>query len=156
MAESLNNKKFKILALDGGGFRGAYTAHILKRMEEEYSIQWPQTFDLIAGTSTGSIIAAGLASGLSAEDIFSFYKEHGTAIFKKQPLRLIGFLASKYSNDRIRKALFHVFGTKRLGDIKTPLIIPATNVGKGCVHVFKSSYHPEFVRDKNVFVADIF
>lgn len=54
--------KFKILAIDGGGFRGAYSAHILKRIEEEYEINWKNDFNLIAGTSTVSIIAAGLGT----------------------------------------------------------------------------------------------
>jgi Patatin len=53
-------KQFKILSIDGGGFRGIFAAHILKRIEEEFFFDWLKGFDLIAGTSTGSIIAAGL------------------------------------------------------------------------------------------------
>lgn len=49
-------KPFKILALDGGGVRGIYSAHLLARMEQSFGFQINTCFDLIAGTSTGSIV----------------------------------------------------------------------------------------------------
>lgn len=146
--------KFKILAIDGGGFRGAYSAHILKRIEEEYEINWKNDFNLIAGTSTGSIIAAGLACGLSASEIFSFYEEHGDDIFKKRRLRRTGLFASKYDKQHLKEILDSVFDDTRLKDIDIPLIIPSTDIGNGCVHVFKSAYDKDFVRDPDVRVAD--
>ncbi len=150
----MTTQKFKILSIDGGGFRGAYSAHILKRIEEEFNINWKNDFNIIAGTSTGSIIAAGLAFGLSAKELFDFYKKHGKDIFKKRFLCRTGLFASQYHQRNLKKILDHVFGDTRLKDIKVPLIIPATDIGNGCVHVFKSAYHDEFVRDPNVKVAD--
>lgn len=47
-----------------------------------------------------------------------------------------------------------MFCKQTLGDIKTPLILPAVDIGNGCVHVFKSSYDPNFVRDRDVLIAD--
>ncbi len=71
------DKPFYILAIDGGGFRGIFAAHILARMEEEWGIDWHKQFDMFAGTSTGSILAAGLVCGLPASELVGFYKTHG-------------------------------------------------------------------------------
>ena len=60
---------FYILSVDGGGFRGAFSAHLLKRMEETWSFAWRDRFQMFAGTSTGSILAAGLAAGLAANPL---------------------------------------------------------------------------------------
>ncbi|HSN66318.1 MAG TPA: CBASS cGAMP-activated phospholipase [Fusibacter sp.] len=147
-------EKFKILSIDGGGFRGAYSAHILKRIEEEFHIHWKNDFNLIAGTSTGSIIAAGLAFGMSAKELFDFYEKYGKNIFKKRFLPRTGLFTSQHCQHKLKEILDSVFGDTRLKDIEVPLIIPSTDIGNGCVHVFKSAYHDEFVRDPNVKVAD--
>ena len=59
-------KVFKILSLDGGGIKGIYSAQFLARCEQELTVGKPVAsyFDMIAGTSTGGIIALGLALGL--------------------------------------------------------------------------------------------
>jgi hypothetical protein len=144
----------RILAIDGGGLRGIFAAHILHRIEQEFSISWQSDFALIAGTSTGSIIAAGLACGLSAGDLCGFYKDHGKQIFKKRLLCRIGLTASRYDNAYLRNILIDIFGSRKLGEIETPLLIPATDIGNGCVHVLKSKYDGSFYRDPNVLVAD--
>ncbi len=153
---SLKRSKYllKILSIDGGGLRGIYAAHILHRIEEEFSVSWKDDFSLIAGTSTGAIIAAGLACGLSAKNICDFYKDHGKHIFTKRPLFRLGLTASRYKKSYLKKILFDVFDDRKLGDIDTPLLIPATDIGNGCVHVLKSKYDGSFCRDPNVFVAD--
>ena len=145
---------FKILAIDGGGFRGVYSAHLLKRIEVEFSIDWRKDFDLLAGTSTGSIIAASLALGKSASEVLDMYAQHGSEIFRKPLGPRCGLFASKYPQSSLRSVLGDFFGDVRLGEIKTPLIIPATDIGNGCVHVFKSAYDADFVRDLDVRVAD--
>lgn len=144
---------FKILSLDGGGFRGIYSTYILKRIEEEYHIEWNEHFQLITGTSTGSIIAAGLAIGMKAGEIYDFYLKHGEKIFNKMPLKS-GLFSSQYKSDYFKSVFNDVFKEKKLGDILTPLIIPSTDIGNGRVHVFKSGYDKEFVRDKNVLIKD--
>lgn len=147
-------KIFKILSIDGGGFRGAYAVHILKRIEEEYSVGWINDFDLIAGTSTGAIIASGLACGKSASEILDIYKEQGKLIFKKRWYARWGIFGSKYQNKQLKTILSDIFEDIKLGDIKTPLILPATDIGNGGVHVFKSMYDPGFVRDEDVYIRD--
>jgi patatin-like phospholipase/acyl hydrolase len=148
------SKTFKILAIDGGGFKGAYSAHLLKRIEVECGIDWRRDFDLLAGTSTGSIIAVGLALGKSASEVLDMYAQRGSEIFRKPLVPRCGLFASKYSKSSLRSVLDGFFGDVKLGEINTPLIIPATDIGNGCVHVFKSAYDEEFVRDLEVRVAD--
>jgi patatin-like phospholipase/acyl hydrolase len=148
------SKHFRVLAIDGGGFRGVYPAHLLKRIEEEFNVQWRESFDLLAGTSTGSIIAASLALGKSASEVVEMYSQHGADIFRKCFRPRLGLLASKYSNTNLQRILNDFFGDAKLGEIDIPLIIPATDIANGCVHVFKSNYHKEFLRDKDVRVAD--
>lgn len=145
---------FKILAIDGGGFRGTYSAHLLKRIEVEFGVDWRKDFDLLAGTSTGSIIAASLALGKSASEVLDMYAQRGSEIFRKPLGPRCGLLVSKYPKSNLRSVLGDFFGNVRLGEIETPLIIPATDIANGCVHVFKSAYDKEFVRDLEVRVAD--
>lgn len=147
-------KPFRILAIDGGGYRGVYAAHILKRLEETFKIKCVEQFDLFAGTSTGAIIAAGLCTNFSAAKIAGLYKEKGDVIFGRKRRLLPGLLKSKFDCAGLRKVLSDFFSTKTLGEVKRPLIVPATDIGNGCVHVFKSAYHGDFVRDTNVPIAD--
>ena len=58
--------RFQILSLIGGGIRGAFVTSYLKELEDKLGRPIAESFDLIAGTSTGAIIAAGLASGMPA------------------------------------------------------------------------------------------
>lgn len=151
------NRAFYILSIDGGGFRGLFAAHILRRMEEEWDVDWRQQFGMFAGTSTGSIIAAGLASGLSAAELAGFYEEHGQRVFtprlrsRLDPLKIF---TSRYSSRRLRTLLESVLGDRTLGDVPIPLILPSVDIGNGCVHVFKSRYADNFVRDREVRVCD--
>jgi len=75
------SKKFRILALDGGGLRGVYTAHILKRIQEDEGIVFSEYFDLITGTSTGAILAGALATNQDIDNIINLYKKEGQNIF---------------------------------------------------------------------------
>lgn len=77
-----------ILSLDGGGIRGIVTATLLERLEQKLKAKEPDKslrdyFDIIAGTSTGSIIACGVARGYTASRIRQIYKERGIEIFPR-------------------------------------------------------------------------
>ena len=152
-------KPFRILSIDGGGIRGIYPAHVLLCIEERLQIDLFDTFDMIAGTSTGSIIAAGVTTGVPAADIVAMYKEHGAGIFRKKRFLLPGksvqpMFDSVYDAQYLENVLTEVFQEKRLGDIKKPLLLPSTDIGNGCVHVLKSGYSEEFTRDNAVLVKD--
>ena len=106
----------KLLALDGGGIRGILTLQVLIRMEEilrEASGQGEDFrlcnfFDYIGGTSTGAIIAAGLAVGKSARWLSEFYKEVGPAMFEKA--FLLRRLTNFYKSEPLAEKLQEVFG----------------------------------------------
>jgi patatin-like phospholipase/acyl hydrolase len=80
---------FKILSLDGGGMRGIISARILQEIErqvqEKEGKALHEYFDLIAGTSTGSILTAGIATGKTSQELIDLYKNQGIIIF---PLEL--------------------------------------------------------------------
>lgn len=144
----------KVLAIDGGGIRGIYASHVLERIHNEYGTEFYRDFSLIAGTSTGSIIAAALAFGIPVAKVTKLYREQGPKIFKPRRWSFGGALFPRYASDPLRTALNSVFQDATLSDAKTRLIIPATDIGNGGVHVFKSAYDKSFVRDRDVKVVD--
>jgi len=75
------NRKKKILSIDGGGIRGIYPATILAEIEKSLPEPLCKYFDLIAGTSTGGIIALGIGLGFKASEIVNFYEKYGANIF---------------------------------------------------------------------------
>lgn len=72
---------FKILSLDGGGVRGAYTASALASLQSKMQTPLADHFDLIVGTSTGGIIAIGLGLGIPPARLVEFYRSKGKEIF---------------------------------------------------------------------------
>ncbi|QUL39078.1 patatin-like phospholipase family protein [Erythrobacter sp. JK5] len=77
------DKPFRILSIDGGGIRGILPAALLAEFESRHldGRSAGEYFDLIAGTSTGGIIALGLSIGMRASEILKLYLDHGEAIF---------------------------------------------------------------------------
>lgn len=148
---------FYILSIDGGGLRGAFAAHVLRRLEEVFRVDWRDQFGLMAGTSTGAILAAGLACGQTAKSLAEFYNDHGSTVFKRQPcasLDPLRLFMSRYRSARLKELLDQVFLDTTLGEVRVPLIVPAVDVVNGCVHVFKSKFSDGFVRDPKVRVSD--
>ena len=74
--------RFQILSLDGGGIKGIFSAALLAHLEEDFNINITDHFDLIAGTSTGGIIALGLGLGMRPRELLRFYVEKGPVIFR--------------------------------------------------------------------------
>jgi uncharacterized protein len=148
------SKTFRILAIDGGGLRGAYAVHFLRRIEGELGPIWDQSFDLIAGTSTGSIIAASLAFGITAVRGERVFMEEGKQIFRKRWFTLMGLIGSRYRHRELRRVLEEALGDQKLSDSKVPLLIPATDIGNGCVHMFRSQHHPDFASNTDIRVVD--
>lgn len=144
----------RILAIDGGGIRGIYPAYILQRMEEEFGIKYSEHFDLIVGTSTGSIIAAALATDYPIADVVKLYEKRGKQIFKRKLFGWGGLFASRYSSKSLYNELVRVFAELTLSDTKTKLVIPTTDIGNGCVHVIKSNYDSNFIRDPKRKITD--
>lgn len=136
-AEHLDNdgKPKRILALDGGGLRGILTLSYLAEIEallrerhggsQEFRLS--HYFDLIAGTSTGSIIAAALARGMSVAEITEKYLELGRKVFQKSWLRK-GYVRAFYDEAGLIRELKKVYGAQTtLGDpsLQTGVLIIA-------------------------------
>jgi len=130
---------FKILSLDGGGIRGVITARILQEVERQIQQQQGKSlheyFDLIAGTSTGSILTAGIAAKKNSSELVQLYQEQGKQIFpierkeryKKipsflQPL-IEAFSLPKYSHQGLINVLKNVLGDTRIKDVESPIML---------------------------------
>jgi uncharacterized protein len=109
----------KLLALDGGGIRGVLSLHILARFEEllieesqrpDYRLA--DYFDYVAGTSTGGIIAAGIALGMSVKEILNFYVGNGANMFGKAAL--LRRLNYKFDSEPLAQELKSGFGETTL------------------------------------------
>lgn len=114
-----NSGPKRILAMDGGGLRGILTLGMLKRVESILKARHGggddfrlcHYFDLIAGTSTGSIIAAALSLGMSVDEIINQYNRLGNKVFKKTWLRH-GILRASYDSEPLKKELKSIFGAR--------------------------------------------
>jgi uncharacterized protein len=158
-AEAVNIKsppeRFQILSLDGGGIRGLFSAAVLEALEDDLSVNISEHFDLIAGTSTGGIIALGLAAGFRPSRIVEFYVEHGPLIFdnagiKKHWRAVQRYFTSPYSAEPLEAALKEVFGDRTLADCTKRIVIPTCNLDASDVYLFKTPHHPRLKRDWKV------
>ncbi|MDR3634481.1 MAG: CBASS cGAMP-activated phospholipase [Isosphaeraceae bacterium] len=151
---------FRILSLDGGGIMGAFPASVLATFERSTGKRIVDHFDLITGTSTGGIIAIGLALGASAEEICRFYRNEGLAIFPKRVGfrkylgRVKNFLRPKYSNEALRATIQKVVGDRPLGQAKTRLVVPSYDVNTGKVYVFKTPHHTGYLNHADLPAVD--
>ena len=126
----------KLLALDGGGIRGVITLEVLLRLESMLAEQLGtgddfvlgDYFDYIGGTSTGAVIATGLAKGLRVEQLLDLYATRCEEMFDHASLRRR--YQYRYGSLRLRELLQGIFGTDTtLGseDLKTLLLIVVRN-----------------------------
>jgi uncharacterized protein len=120
---------YRLLALDGGGIRGVMTLSILARIEktlrtelgEDERFRLSHWFDYIGGTSTGAIIAAGLAKGMSVKELVSLYDDLGPKMFKK-PL-LPRRLWYRYVSGPLQEALKAEFKDMLFGDMSLQTLL---------------------------------
>lgn len=149
--------RFQILSLDGGGLRGIFSAAVLARLEEDLDIHIADHFDLVAGTSTGGIIALGLGLGLSPRQIVEFYTDHGPRIFRdRSGLRAARqLLRAKYSAGPLRAALSEVFGERTFGESSKRLVITAYNLGAEDVYLFRTPHLASLRRDWRETAVDV-
>src|SRR6266404_1377145 len=107
----------RILNIDGGGIKGVFPAAFLAELEDRLGEPIADYFDLIAGTSTGGIIAMGLGLGLTAKDLLAFYKETGARIFQRRRFgALRRVFRAQYTNEVLREVLVKAFGERYLGE----------------------------------------
>jgi uncharacterized protein len=147
---------WRILAIDGGGIKGTFPAAFLAELEQQLGEPIVDYFDLIAGTSTGGIIALGLGLGLSAKEILELYEKNAHRIFPRSRGSAIrGVFRAKYANAALRQVLHEVFGQRLLGESKTRLVIPSLNLATEYVHLYKTSHHPGLTNDLSVPAVEV-
>ncbi len=157
----------RILSIDGGGIKGVFAAKILAELEEDIGKPLHKYFDLIAGTSTGGIIAIGLALGICAKDILEFYEKYGPAIFAQKRGGFIGwmskkcywlkwfFCGTKYSSKELKKAISEVLREQKIGDAKTRLLVPAWRNANDNGYLYKTAHHERLDIDYKELASDV-
>ena len=131
-----------ILALDGGGTRGIYSAQLLAKVEETFDVRIKGCFDLIAGTSTGAIIAGAAVSDIPMDEIVQLFESEAPDIFHKKWYRNPLFF-SKYSNEKLAEIIAHHIPATPLTEISTPFMITCSEITTSESHIFRSNYCEE-------------
>lgn len=157
--DEITQKRFQILALDGGGLKGIFTAAYLAEFERQTGRPIADSFDLIAGTSTGGIIALALGLRRPAQEVLAFYRDHGDVILPVEHLELVGearqAIRSRYDPQALESCLSTFFGTATLGDSQARLLIPAYHADRGDIYLFKTAHHPRLRVDYKERMTDV-
>lgn len=138
------NRRFQILALSGGGYRGLFTAKFLEACEEEFQGKCAERFNLIAGTSIGALLAAGLASSVPATTLAAIMEDYGPKIFHRTFATSARrfFVSAPHSQrpvlEAIRKTLGDGVASTPLSSFSPPLVITAVNNTTGETSIFRS------------------
>ncbi len=113
-------RKNVAIAVDGGGIKGIICTRALAILEDNLGQTSHDIFRLAAGTSTGSIISAGIAAGISAKDMYAFYMQLGSEIFPRTLRSMLWPLTRyRYSPEPLRIELEKRFGKMVLADFWT-------------------------------------
>ncbi len=164
----MESKTFKILSIDGGGIKGLYSASILASLELKTGKSITEHFDMICGTSTGGLIAIGLANGMSAKSLVDLYMTKGSLIFPTSNNRFVRsfqnsykslkqiFFSNKHSVKPLKRILEDLFEDKTMNDATNLLCIPSFNLTNGQPKVFKKSgSQTELFVDSTIKLVDI-
>ena len=139
--------EIRVLSIDGGGIRGIIPATVLRHIEEQTGKPICDHFHLVAGTSTGGILASGLSQVkgkpiASAEDLLNLYVTRGGQIFSRSLWKKVesagGFSDEKYSARALERALSDVVGRTRLGQVENDLLVTAYDIENRSPYFFKS------------------
>jgi len=139
---------YRILALDGGGIRGLYTAVLLSRLSEEIP-GFLDRVDLLAGTSTGGILALGLAKGMPCQAMINLYRDKGREIFSRtvwHEIRDLGeLIGAKYDNRELVQTVQAAFGDATLNDLlPRHVLIPAFDLDNQVAPPAPRIWKPKF------------
>ncbi len=135
----------KILSIDGGGIRGLIPALVLAEIEARTGRRVGECFDLIAGTSTGGIIACALArpDPLPAAELASLYVEEGPRIFRRGLLKRIfsveGLVDERYEDEGLQAALERYLGDVRLSQCDPDVFVTAYDIEDRFAFFFRSA-----------------
>lgn len=178
------SRPFRVLSVDGGGIRGLYTATVLQQISVriarlngssvESQLDLGKKFDLVVGTSTGSIIAVAVAAGIPLESVMSMYRDKASAIFQRPMPLQDGCLGSKFrtgtwalrnscspANDSsdLRAELKAVLKEETLGQVYerrgVALCVPTIDAESQKAWVFKTPHSQRLTRDNNYQLIDV-
>ena len=163
------DRDFRILSIDGGGIRGIFPAGVLAELETAVGAgnSIASYFDLVAGTSTGGIIALGLGAGKSAREIRDLYMHRGPEIFppvwdntlgrKWKAFRntVLNVSLHRYSRQALERVLQEFLGDKIFGESIVRLVIPAFDGRFSEVFLFKTRHHSDYEQDWRKRMVDI-
>lgn len=130
---------FRILALDGGGMRGIFTAAALTETEDALEHSIADDVDLLVGTSTGGIIALGLAAGFPARELLDLYCNRGREIFSRRR-SIIRLMRPRYDRGPLDHVLQDKFRDMRMNDLKHDVCITAHELVEGTTRVVKNDH----------------
>jgi uncharacterized protein len=139
---------YRILALDGGGIRGLYTAILLQRLAQQVP-GFADRADLLAGTSTGGILALGLTRGIAIDSLISLYQDDGGQIFSRSlwhKVREIDeLIGPKYNNNDLVKRMQATFGDATLDDLlPRHVLIPTFDLDNQAAPPAPRMWKPKF------------
>lgn len=142
---------FNILSLDGGGIRGLLSCKLLERLDRLHP-GFLEKVDLFAGTSTGGILALGLAAGLTPAEMGELYQKDGDKIFAKTFWDKVGDIDRlyhpDYKNTALEESLKSKFGDMRLQDLKKKVLISSFLLDSGSVtKMGVRSWKPKFFQN---------
>jgi uncharacterized protein len=135
----------RVLAIDGGGIRGLIPALVLAEIERRAGRPAHELFDLVAGTSTGGILACALCAPdpMPGEQIVALYEEEGPEIFDRSVWQRIrsaeGLLDEKYDAAALDAVLERFLGGKRLAETRPDLVVPTYDMEAPGPYFFKTS-----------------
>ncbi|HEX2914521.1 MAG TPA: patatin-like phospholipase family protein [Chloroflexia bacterium] len=140
--------KYHILALDGGSIRGVLTATLMEKISVAMP-GWLEKVDLVAGTSTGGLLALGLAEGLTPSQLREMYVKQGPVIFQDSvwdDIKDVGrLLGAEYSTAPLRGVLTEVLGADtRLKNLGKRVLIPAFDLDNTDPDPHKRSWKAKF------------
>jgi predicted acylesterase/phospholipase RssA len=154
-------QEFRILSIDGGGFKGLFSACVLREFERTHG-SLTGHFDMLCGTSTGGLIALALASGRGAEEIVNFYKVWGPGIFPepgmvRRFLRRLGLplTNSRNSDDQLKPAVESILGDKLMREANSYLCIPTISLITSSPWVYKTDHDESLTRDSEMLMKDV-
>ena len=135
----------RVLSIDGGGIRGLIPARVLAEIERRCGRRAGELFDLVAGTSTGAIIACALTrpEPLAAERIARIYLEEGPVIFDRTLLKRItsadGYLDERYDADGLVASLRRHLGAARLADADPAILLTVYDIERRRARLLRRS-----------------
>jgi patatin-like phospholipase/acyl hydrolase len=133
-----------------------FSAAVLAQLEDDLGGPILTHFDLVAGTSTGGIIALALGAGMTPKKIVEFYVELGPRVFAHPRRKTAGHVVrSKYRARPLRHALDEILGERRLCDSVVPLCVPSYDLRADDVHLFRTPHSDRLVRDWRETMVDV-